>query len=79
MFDLRQPIYHVGQVVRAATDLVNDGSHPDAPVDALLVPVGTGGEIVNVGHHGESNTPIYLVDFEARVVIGCFEEELEPA
>jgi nitrogen fixation protein NifZ len=79
MFDLRQPIYQEGQAVCAAIDLVNDGSYPDAPVDALLVAAGTGGEIVNVGHHGESNTPVYLVDFDARVVIGCLEEELQPA
>ena len=79
MFDLRQPIYQQGQTVCAAIDLVNDGSHPDVLTEALLVPAGTMGEIVNIGHHGESNTPVYLVDFDARVVIGCLEEELVPA
>jgi len=76
MFDLREPIFQWGQRVRATIDLVNDGSHPDFPADALMVAEGTAGEVVNVGHHGESNTPVYLVEFEERLVIGCFEEEL---
>jgi nitrogen fixation protein NifZ len=79
MFDLREPAYQWGQRVRAAADLVNDGSFPDHPADALLVAAGTTGEIVNVGHHGESNTPVYLVEFGERLVIGCFEEELAAA
>lgn len=79
MFDLREPAYQWGQRVRATADLVNDGSYPDHPADALLVAEGTTGEIVNVGHHGESNTPVYLVEFGERLVIGCFEEELAAA
>ena len=79
MFDIREPVYQWGQQVRAAADLVNDGSYPDFPADALLVAAGTTGEIVNVGHHGESNTPVYLVEFGARLVVGCFEEELAAA
>ncbi len=76
MYDLREPIYQWGQPVRAAVDLVNDGSFPDQPVEALLVAAGAIGEIVNVGHHGESNTPVYLVEFGERLVVGCFEQEL---
>lgn len=79
MFDLRQPIYAWGQTVRAVEDLVNDGSHPEAPADALLVAAGTTGEIVNVGHHAESNSPVYLVEFDGRLVVGCFEDELAAA
>lgn len=79
MFDLREPIYQWGQKVRAAVDLVNDGSFPDQPPEALLVAAGTVGEIVNVGHHGESNTPVYLVEFGERLVVGCFEQELAVA
>jgi nitrogen fixation protein NifZ len=79
MFDLRQPIYQWGQKVRASADLVNDGSYPEAPVDALLVAQGSVGEIVNVGHHEEANMPIYLVEFGDRLVVGCFEEELVAA
>ena len=76
MIDQRQPLYQWGQRVRAAADLVNDGSHPGLPPEALLAPEGTPGEIVNVGHHAESNTPVYLVEFEGQLVVGCFEEEL---
>ena len=40
---------------------------------------GTLGEIVQVGAHVDSNTPVYLVEFEEKFVIGCLEEEIEPA
>ena len=76
MFPPREPLYQWGQKVRAMADLVNDGSFPDHPADALLVAAGAVGEVVNVGHHGESNTPVYLVEFSERLVVGCFEEEL---
>ena len=79
MIDLREPIYGWGQRVRAATDLVNDGSHPGFAPDALLASAGTAGEIVNVGHHTESNSPVYLVEFADGVVVGCLEDELERA
>lgn len=76
MFDLREPIHQRGQKVRATADLVNDGSYPDLAANALLVAAGTTGEVVNVGHHEESNTPVYLVEFAEHLVVGCFEEEL---
>ncbi len=76
MIDLREPIFAWGQRVRAVVDLVNDGSHPEFPPEAVLAPVGTAGEIVNVGHHADSNTPVYLVEFDGPVVVGCLEEEL---
>jgi nitrogen fixation protein NifZ len=53
--------YRWGQRVRAAADLFNDGSFPDQPVDALLARAGESGEIVQVGAHVETDTPIYLV------------------
>jgi nitrogen fixation protein NifZ len=31
-----------------------------------------------VGSHTESNTPIYLVEFTERLVVGCLEEEIMP-
>ena len=79
MIDIREPIYQWGQPVKAAIDLVNDGSHPQYPADAVLAAAGTKGEVVNVGHHEESNTPVYLVEFDGQVVVGCLEEELELA
>ena len=75
MLDPRTAKYQWGQRVKALADLVNDGSHPEAAEDALLVPQGGVGEIVNIGHHSEANLPVYLVDF-AGCVIGCLEEEI---
>jgi nitrogen fixation protein NifZ len=75
----RVPIYQWGQRVSAAIDLYNDGSYPDRPAEALLVPVGQIGEIVQVGRHTESNTLIYLVEFSECHVLGCLEEELASA
>jgi nitrogen fixation protein NifZ len=78
MIEPRLPKYQWGQRVQALADLHNDGSFPDAPENALLVGVGDTGEIVQVGTHTESNTPIYLVEFAERRVIGCLEEEIIP-
>lgn len=78
MIDLREPKYQWGQPVKAAADLYNDGSLPDAPdEDILLVVAGGPGEIVQIGHHEQANVPIYLVDF-GTVVLGCLEEEIVP-
>jgi nitrogen fixation protein NifZ len=79
MHDIREPKYQWGQPVKALTDLVNDGSHPDAEQDALLVASGTMGEVVQSGVHEESNTPVYIVEFPGGRVVGCLEEELDPA
>lgn len=78
MIEPRRPKYQWGQRVRTLADLHNDGSFPDAPAEALLVGVGGTGEIVQVGTHTESSTPIYLVEFGERLVVGCLEEEIVP-
>lgn len=75
--DARQAKYREGDFVIAAVDLYNDGSHPDVPEDQLLAVPGCVGEIVQVGHHEEANTPVYMVDF-GHAVIGCLEEEIVP-
>jgi nitrogen fixation protein NifZ len=77
MIDLREPKYQWGQPVVAAIDLYNDGSMPELSEDLLLVVAGGPGEIVQIGHHGEANVPIYLVDFGVAV-LGCLEEEIAP-
>jgi nitrogen fixation protein NifZ len=64
--------------VKAQADLRNDGTFPDASLDALLVSVGDVGEIVQVGTHTEANMPIYLVEFSEKLVVGCLEEEIIP-
>ncbi len=77
MFDLREPKYHWGQRVQALTDLVNDGSFPESDPEGLLVPAGGAGEIVQIGRATEANIPVYLVEFGPRLVVGCFEHEIE--
>ena len=76
MIEPRAPKYGWGQRVQAGMDLYNDGSYPGSAEGALLVASGDRGEIVNVGTHVESDTPIYLVEFPENRVVGCLEEEL---
>ena len=76
MIEPRMPKFEWGQRVRASVDLYNDGSFPNVAEGALLVHGGDRGEIVNVGTHVESNTPVYLVEFPENRVIGCLEEEI---
>ncbi|GAB4063152.1 nitrogen fixation protein NifZ [Uliginosibacterium sediminicola] len=80
MFEMRTPKYQWGQRVAAQIDLFNDGSYPEMPEDALLVALGTPGEIVQIGHHEEANLPIYMVEFstERPCVVGVMEEEIAP-
>ncbi len=79
MIEPRAPKYQWGQRVRCLVDLVNDGSYPDAAENALLAAAGAVGEIVQVGSHVDSNTPVYIVEFDEKHVIGCLEEEIAPA
>ena len=81
MLEPREPKYQWGQQVTAATDLFNDGSHPEVPENGLIVAAGTAGEVVQIGHHEEANVPVYIVEFGASEgrggrVVGCLEEEL---
>jgi nitrogen fixation protein NifZ len=78
MIEPRLPRFQWGQRVKALVDLHNDGSFPDAALEALLVNVGDVGEIVQVGTHAEENLPVYLVEFGERLVVGCLEEEILP-
>ena len=75
MIEPREAIYQWGQLVVALVDLINDGTYPDVPLDTVLAPIGSEGEIVQVGHHEESNQPVYMVEFDGRV-IGVLEEEI---
>ena len=70
--------YQWGQRVQAAADLFNDGSYPEQPLEALLVQCGEAGEVMQVGHHTDSGTVVYMVEFALNRVVGCFEQELEP-
>jgi nitrogen fixation protein NifZ len=73
-----QPKFQWGQRVRASTDLFNDGSFPEQPLEALLVQSGDPGEVVQVGMHVETNRPVYLVEFAPNRVVGCLEDEIAP-
>ncbi len=75
----KDPKFQWGQTVVTTIDLVNDGSYPDFPHEALLEAAGTRGEIVNVGVVEESSSPVYLVEFDDGKVVGVFEEEITPA
>jgi nitrogen fixation protein NifZ len=77
MMEPKPPRYHWGQVVSATADLFNDGSHPEAPANARLVEAGAMGEILKVGTHADTNTHVYLVEFNEKVVVGCFENEIK--
>ncbi len=84
MMDIREPVFGWGEAVLATLDLVNDGSFPGVAPETVLAAKGTRGEIVNVGHHADSNQPVYLVEFPREgaggpLVVGCFEDELERA
>jgi nitrogen fixation protein NifZ len=79
MMERAAPKFAWGQRVRAVSDLYNDGSFPDFPEEALLVPEGGSGAVVQIGTHTESNTVVYMVEFETSSVIGCREDELAPA
>lgn len=76
MMEPAEPKFQWGQRVRASMDLLNDGSFPEQPADALLAGSGEVGEIVQVGTHVESNTPVYLVEFGPNRVVGCLESEI---
>ncbi len=78
MIDPRTPKYRWGQKVAVTEDLLNDGSYPDRDADAVLARRGDRGEIVQVGTHVDTSTPVYLVEFAPDRVIGCYEEEIEP-
>jgi nitrogen fixation protein NifZ len=75
----REPRYQWGQPVTTVADIVNDGSYPDAPLDAVLAAQNDRGEIVNVGMVEETGEPVYLVEFPDGKVIGVFEEEIAAA
>lgn len=74
-----QALYAWGQRVIALYDLENDGSYPERLAGDLLVARGTLGEVVNVGLATDTNEPVYLVEFEGALVLGCMEDEILPA
>jgi nitrogen fixation protein NifZ len=76
MMEPKLPKYAWGERVQATVDLYNDGSYPDKGMEELLVAEGTVGEVLQVGSHQESNTPVYMVEFAGERVVGCLEQEI---
>lgn len=66
----------------AAFDLRNDGSHPEFGEEAILVPQGTRGVIINTGYpEAAPDQDLFLVRFETETgvlgpPIGCWGAEL---
>ncbi|WP_295583822.1 nitrogen fixation protein NifZ [uncultured Lamprocystis sp.] len=71
-----------GDLVYAATQIINDGGIPDLAEDAVIADAGTRGVILNIGHLEEDpERPLYLVRFEGPDLVlgpptGCWGEEL---
>jgi nitrogen fixation protein NifZ len=78
MMETTTPRYECRQRVQATADLFNDGTYPEQPLEALLVQNGEAGDVVQVGHHTDSGTIVYMVEFALNRVVGCFEHELAP-
>ena len=71
-----------GDIVFAATNIVNDGSVPHAEPDQVFAKVGTPGMLVNTGHfEHDPSQELYLVCFENEngelgQPVTCLEHEL---
>ncbi|MCB1907600.1 MAG: nitrogen fixation protein NifZ [Rhodocyclaceae bacterium] len=76
--------YRIGELVFASQRIVNDGSLPELPEDAVLAEAGRKGVIVRCGHLAESREEIFLVRFadEGGTLgppVGCLADELASA
>lgn len=77
-----QERFQHGDLVYAAKDLQSDGQIPGTAEGEVLVPAGTRGVIVRVGHlQTQPNTAVYLVQFEGRdknlgSPLGCLTDEI---
>ena len=71
-----------GDVVHAATDLLNDGSHPKYAPEEVVVPSGTRGVVVRIGHAElDERQELLLVRFEQSdgilgPPVGCWPSEI---
>jgi nitrogen fixation protein NifZ len=79
MMETSTPRDEWGQRVQAAANLFNDGLYPEQPSEALLVQDCEAGEVMQVSHHTDSGTVVYMVEFALNRVAGCIEHELAPA
>lgn len=73
------PKFEYGEAVRVIRNVRNDGTFPGEETGTLLVPRGSVGYVRDVGTFLQDQL-IYSVHFlEAERMVGCREEELQPA
>jgi len=71
-----------GDMIYAASDIYNDGSHPDLARGELIAATGSRGVLINFGHLEENeDQSVYLVRFETSggelmPPVGCWPQEL---
>lgn len=76
---MREERWGMGEAVRVARNLRNDGTYPGEPTGAVLIGRGSIGHVVGVGTFLQDQV-IYSVHFlEEGRVVGCREEELVDA
>lgn len=74
-----RPRFEFGDEVRVTRNVRNDGTYPGQPTGALLLRRGSTGFVRDVGTFLQDQI-IYSVHFiETGQVVGCREEELQPA
>jgi len=74
-----RPLYEYGDEVRVIRNLRNDGTYPGEATGRLLIRRGSIGYVRDVGTFLQDQL-IYSVDFmEAGIMVGCREQELQPA
>lgn len=73
------PKYQYGEEVRVMRNVRNDGTYPGEATGSLLVRRGSVGYVRDVGTFLQDQL-IYTVDFfDQQRVVGCREQELQPA
>ena len=71
-----------GDMIYAASDILNDGSIPELAEGELIAAAGARGVLINTGHLEENEEQsVYLVRFEREgsellPPVGCWPEEL---
>ncbi len=74
-----RPRYDIGDQIRVLRNVRNDGTFPGEPTGALLIRRGSTGFVRDVGTFLQDQIiySIHLLDSDR--VVGCREEELQPA
>jgi nitrogen fixation protein NifZ len=74
-----RPRFEYGEAVRVVRNVRNDGTFPGEPTGRLLIRRGSVGYVRDVGTFLQDQL-VYSVDFfEQQRMVGCREQELQPA